>query len=165
MEPSDGMMRGSREERIEGMKSLKEAEWNLYTLLDLHIGLLDHAQDVRLTALDALMAIAEKLPQPITLSPISLLADYIFSVTVSSGYTALIFQFLVQLGTPEADQAVEKIMAGARTMRVNDFRDFVDILITERRSNLLKGVEKTRLSRTKAEILRRALDRIAPEGE
>jgi len=44
---SDGLLRGSREERSRAVLSLRDAEWNLATLLDLHCGLLDHAEDVR----------------------------------------------------------------------------------------------------------------------
>ena len=54
------MLRGSREERIETMLSLNEEEWNLNTLLYLHLGILDHAEDVRMAAMDALMEIAKR---------------------------------------------------------------------------------------------------------
>jgi hypothetical protein len=35
---SDGLLRGSREERSRAVLSLRDAEWNLATLLDLHCG-------------------------------------------------------------------------------------------------------------------------------
>ena len=40
-ERSNGLLQGSREERVAAIVSLKRAEWNLDTLLDLHLGLLD----------------------------------------------------------------------------------------------------------------------------
>jgi len=155
------MLRGSREERVEEMLSLKEAEWNLGTLLYLHLGLLDHSEDVRLAALDALMGIAERSPEPFTVSPIPILADYIFSVTVSSGYTPHIFEFLVRLGTPEAVQTVEKLIR--EPCRNDDFRYFVDVLIREGELGLLGRLEKEKLSKTKAKLLRDALDRTERE--
>ena len=58
MDRNDGLMRGSREQRIAEMRSLGDADWNPGTLLHLHIGLLDHAEDVRSAALDAVLEIS-----------------------------------------------------------------------------------------------------------
>jgi hypothetical protein len=51
------LLRGSREERIETMISLQGEEWDPNTLLYLHLGMLDHAEDVRMATMDALMEI------------------------------------------------------------------------------------------------------------
>ena len=113
-EPSDGLLRGSRKDRIAQMLSLREAEWNLYTLLDLHLGLLDHAEEVRLAAVESLPA-AAKIPEPITLTPADFLARYMFSFTSASGAAPQIFEFLVELGTPEAIRS--RTSHGMRTSR------------------------------------------------
>ena len=68
-ERSDQLLRGSRKERVETMLSLSEDEWDLNTLLNLFLGILDHAEDVRIAAMDALMEIAARSPEPFTVSP------------------------------------------------------------------------------------------------
>ncbi len=67
---NDGLLRGSREERVAAMLSLAEAEWNLGAFLDLHCGLLDHAEDVRAAAMEALQKIATQRPEPIALTSV-----------------------------------------------------------------------------------------------
>jgi hypothetical protein len=89
MERDDGLLRGSRDEREGEMKILNE--WNLDTLLDVHIGWLDHAQDVKYSALDALMRIAKKQPEPVAVSPVGLLSKWMFQTSKSSGCQDLRF--------------------------------------------------------------------------
>ena len=61
------------------------------------MGLLDHAESVRLTTLDVLMEIARSSHQaPRGFGPIAMLVDHMFEVTVDSGYRENIFQFLVK---------------------------------------------------------------------
>ncbi len=43
---NDGLLRGSREDRVSAMSSLADAEWDLGAFLDLHCGLLDHSEAV-----------------------------------------------------------------------------------------------------------------------
>jgi len=140
------------------MLSLKEEEWDLNTLLYLHLGIPDHAEEVRMAAMDALMEIAMRSPRPFTVSPISMLIRYIFDFTVSSGYTPYMFQFLVQLGTPEAVQAAESTLRHIE--RNDDFRKFVDILIEEGKSDVLRNIEVENLSKAKAKLLSDALGTI-----
>ncbi len=73
---SDGLLRGSREERCKAMLALGKTKWDLYTFLDLHCGLLDHAEDVRAAAMEALEKIAKRRPKPIALTPLDLLVDF-----------------------------------------------------------------------------------------
>ena len=157
-ERSDKLLRGSRKERVETMLSLTAEGWDLNTLLNLFLGILDHAEDVRIAAMDALMEIAARSPEPFTVSPISMLIRYIFDFTVSSGYTPYMFQFLVQLGTPEAVQAAESALR--HVARNEDFRKFVDILIEEGKSDVLRNIEIENLSKAKAKLLSDALDAI-----
>jgi len=154
---SDGLLRGSREERIDQILSLKDAEWNLNTLLDLHCGLLDHAEDVRLAAVEALKGIALRFPEPITLTPLSLLAPYIFGFTVASGEVPRNFQFLVELNTPESLRLAQEALEGVG--RNEDFKPFWAILVRANKLGLLQALQKAELSKTKAKILRDALER------
>lgn len=152
------MLRGSREERVETMLSLQGEEWSLNTLLYLYLGILDHAEDVRMAAMDALMEIAKRSPEPFTVSPISMLIRYMFDFTVASGYTPYMFRSLVQLGTPEAVQASESALRHVE--RNDDFRKFLDILIEEGKTDMLKNMKEENLSKQKAKILRDALHAI-----
>lgn len=157
-ERSDKLLIGSRKERVETMLSLTAEEWNLNTLLNLFIGILDHAEDVRIAAMDALMEIAARSPEPFTVSPISMLTRYMFDFTVASGYTPYMFRSLVQFGTPEAMQAAESALK--RVARNDDFRKFLDILIEEGRSEVLRNMAEENLSKQKTRLLRDALDAI-----
>lgn len=57
---TDGLLRGPRHERSKLMTALGKEAWGLETLLGLHLGLLDHAEDVRIAAMEALQHIAQK---------------------------------------------------------------------------------------------------------
>jgi len=157
-ERSDKLLRGSRKERVETMLSLTAEEWDLNTLLNLFLGILDHAEDVRMAAMDALMEVATRSPEPFTVSPISMLTPYMFDFTVASGYTPYMFRALVQLGTPEALQAAESALK--RVARNEDFRKFLDILIEEGKSEVLRNIDGEDLSKQKTRLLRDALDGI-----
>lgn len=157
-ERSGKLLRGSREERVETMLSLQREEWNLNTLLYLHLGILDHSEDVRIAAMDTLMEIATRSPEPFTVSPISMLIRYIFDFTVASGYTPHMFRSLVQLGTPEAVQAAESALRHVE--RNEDFREFANVLIEEGKSDVLRNMAGEKLSKQKSKILRDALDAI-----
>ena len=152
------MLRGSRKERVETMLSLTAEGWDLNTLLNLFLGILDHAEDVRIAAMDALMEIAARSPEPFTVSPISMLTLYMFDFTVASGYVPYLFRSLVQLGTPEAVQAAESALR--RVARNEDFRKFLDILIEEGKSDVLRNMAEENLSKQKTRLLRDALDTI-----
>jgi hypothetical protein len=161
-ERSGKLLRGSREERVETMLSLQGEEWNLNTLLYLYLGILDHAEDVRIAAMDALMEIATRSPEPFTVSPISMLIRYIFDFTVASGYTPYMFRSLVQLGTPEAVQASESALRHVE--RNEDFRKFLDILIEEGKTDVLRNMAGEDLSKQKARLLSDAFDAIEHDG-
>ncbi len=157
-ERSNKLLRGSRKERVETMLSLNEEEWDLNTLLNLYLGILDHAEDVRIAAMDALMEIAARSPEPFTVSPISMLTPYMFDFTVASGYVPYLFRYLVQLGTPEAVQTAESALK--RVARNEDFRKFLDILIEEGKSDVLRNMAEENLSKQKTRLLRDALNTI-----
>ncbi len=152
---SDGLLTSSREDRIAAMLLLKEAGWNVDTVLDLHRGLLDHAEDVRLAAIEALKGIAERLPEPLSVTPVTLLAVYLFSFTVSSGATPDIFAFLVKLNTPEALRAAEEALE--HVGRNEDFEAFAGILLRANKRDILQRLQKAKLSKVKAKILQQVL--------
>jgi hypothetical protein len=155
LERSDRLLRGSRDERIAEMLSLKRAAWSLGTLLDMHIGLLDHAEEVRLAAVEALEAMVRRSPEPLTLTPTTFLAHHMFSFTAASGAAQQIFEFLVELRTPEGVQLAMEALE--RVSRNEDFKAFVEILARHHRLDLLRQFPQDRLGRTKQGILRSAL--------
>jgi hypothetical protein len=153
-------MRGSREQRIAEMRSLGDAEWNPGTLLYLHIGLLDHAEDVRSAALDALLEISRRQPEPLTISPVTLLSYSLFDWTVPSGNTLRIFSFLAELGTPEADEAIEAIMEGpVEQLRNEDFEEFMSALAENGKMDTIDRLANRKISTTKNKILRKVIER------
>ena len=154
-ERSDGLLRGSREDRVAQMVSLEGAEWNLNTLLDLHLGFLDHAEEVRLAAAESLQAIAAKIPEPITLTPAAFLARQMFSFTAASGAARQIFEFLVELGTPEAVRLAMEALE--HVSRNEDFKAFIEILVDYDRLDLLRQFPQDRLGKIKRDLLRRSL--------
>ena len=157
-EREDGLLRGSREEREQAMLSLAKEEWDLDTLLALHLGLLDHTQNVNLSSLEALMKIAGRNPKPFFCSPIQMLVRFIFSVTVASGYRERIFHFLAHLNTDEANQAVESILKeNLNWMRNEDLEAFVRILAEVGKWRILKGLKGEKLSKAKRGILAQVL--------
>jgi hypothetical protein len=99
-ERNDGLLRGSREGRIDQTLALAESPWSVDTLLGLHVALLDHAEEVRAAAMSTLMEIAGKNPTPVSVSPLDVLGPYMFSFTVASGVVPQVFRLLVKIGTP-----------------------------------------------------------------
>jgi len=152
---SDGLLRGAREDRAEAMSSSGRAKWSLEVFLDLHCGLLDHAEKVRIAAMEALQEISKQQPDPVALTPVKLMSYFLFSFTVSSGVAVKCFKFLVELDTLEAHEAVEQALS--RVHRNEDFKEFVGILRQANKLELLHRLEHAKLSQSKAAILRSAL--------
>lgn len=155
-ERNDGLLRGSRVQRAADMFSLKDAAWNLDTLLDLHIGFLDHAEEVRLAAVESLQEIARKVPAPMTLTPLGFLVRYMLSFTAASGAARRIFEFLIELSTPEALRLATRVLEGPSSNE--EFKAFVGILSQHRKLELLRQVPEGRLGKAKRAVLQRALD-------
>ena len=160
MDRNDGLMRGSRTQRIAEMRALGNAEWNAGTLLHLHIGLLDHAEDVRSAALAAVLEISRRKPKPVTISPVMLLSYCLFDWTVASGNTPRIFRFLAELGTTEANEAIEAIMEGpVEHLRNDDFEEIISALAENGKMETVKRLSNRKISATKNKILRGVLQR------
>lgn len=155
-ERSDGLMRGSRNERMQEVFSLQESDWDFDTLLGIIQGILDHAENVRLAAMEALLEIAKQHKAPMNLTPVSVIEYFMFSFTVSSNATQRIFKFLVEnTDIPGAKEAIERALLGS--VRNEDFEKFIDIIIEAKKLEFLKILEGKQLSKTKAKIFKHAL--------
>jgi hypothetical protein len=136
------------------MAQLGSAQWNAETLLELYTGLLDHAQDVRDSALAALKLVARQQPQPATLTPLRILRLY---------FPLNNFDFLVELGTSGTSEALSlareilttEIVSGSNAQ----FEAVVTRLIKENREAVLEPLRKMQLSKEKSKILRAAIKR------
>lgn len=93
---SDGLMRGSRKERMQEVLSLQESDWDFDTLLGIIRGILDHADNVRLAAMETLLEITGQHKAPLNLMPVSVIECCMFSFTASSKASQRIFKFLVE---------------------------------------------------------------------
>ena len=87
-------MRGSREERVQEVFGLQECDWDFDTLLGIVQGMLDHAEDGRLAAMETLLEIAGQRKAPMSLTPISVIEYFMFSFSASTQATQRIFWVL-----------------------------------------------------------------------
>ena len=157
---SDGLMRGSREERIHEVLGLQEADWNFDTLLGIIQGILDHAEDVKLATMETLLDIAGQNKAPMSLTPVSVVEYFMFSFNASTKAAQRIFCFLVEnTDIPGANEIIERALLG--DIRNEDFEKFIDIIVEAKKSEFLKMLEDKPLSKTKTKILRNALNRQA----
>ena len=155
-ERSDGLMRGSREERMQEVFDLHESDWDFYTLLGIIQGFLDHAEDVRLAAMDTLLEIARQKKGPMSLAPLSVIEYFMFSFTVSSMAIQKIFRFLIEnTDIPGANEAIELVLH--RDVRNEDFEKFIDIILEAKKFAFLKIFQHRKLSKRKTQILKNAL--------
>jgi hypothetical protein len=157
-ERTDGLLRGSREERIRHIANLEQEGWTLDTLLDFHCGLLDHAHDVRQAAMESLIEIAVKKPTPLAVTPVTLLAYFMHTFTVSSGVGVHVVQCLAELRTSEADTALRiTIESGAGSNE--QFQRWLMILKDSKRDDVLGKISLEKLSSGRRKILNKALTR------
>jgi len=155
---SDGLLRGSRDDRVGQALALADSPWDLDTLLNLHVALLDHAEEVRAAAISVLIEIAGKQPAPASVSPLSVLARYMFSFTAASAVVPQVFRLLVKLGTSEAAALVKSILANP-TIRNADFRKFVEAVLQSGNPHLIQHLKTLRCTAQKAKVLKTALNR------
>jgi len=156
-ERSDGLLRGSREERIKEVLDLQESDWDFNTLLGIIQGILDHVEDVRLAAMETLLEIAGKKKAPMSLTPVSVIEYFMFSFRASTMAAQRIFRFLVEnTDISGANEAIERALLGV--VRNEDFEKFVDIIVEAKKLEFLKALEDKKLSKTKAKILKDALN-------
>ena len=153
---TDGLLRGPRSERSKQMTAVGREAWDLETLLVLHLGLLDHAEDVRIAAIEALQHIAQRKPTPLAVSPVALLAYFMHSFTVASGMSVLTFELLVELNTAESIEIVEGVLESGRGNNIQ-FEGWVRILQEANRSDILRKIDLTRLSKGRRKVIERVL--------
>ncbi|NIP22601.1 MAG: hypothetical protein GWN76_10480 [candidate division Zixibacteria bacterium] len=154
---SDGLMRGSRKERTQEVFSLQESDWDFDTLFGIIQGLLDHADNVRLASMETLLKIARQQKIPMSLTPVSVIEYFMFSFTASSKATQRIIKFLVEnTDIPGANEAIERALL--EDVRNEDFENFINIIIEAKKLKFFKTLEDNKLSKTKAKILKKALN-------
>lgn len=142
---TDGLLRGSRDERIQQMLALKNKSWKLDALLDLHCGLLDHAHDVREAAMGTLLGLAARKTVAIPISPEMLLAYYMGTFTVASGIDLAVVRCLAALRTAEADDLLLNLLRSG--MGSNDqFKHWLEILRGTDREDILCRLQHEKLS-------------------
>ena len=145
-----------RTERAEQTLALKSRDWNLDTFMTLHLGLLDHAWQVRHAALEALIEIAVRRPEPVSVSPVALLRNVMFSFTASSGATPHVFRLLLELDDDESRAAVKDILDHGYGSN-DDFDSFVNAIADLDRRDLLDYLKTTKFSKQRTRILNRVL--------
>ena len=153
---TDGLLRGPRNERKELMTALGDAPWNLETVLAFHLGLLDHSEEVRLAAMEALQCMAQRKPEPLALTPVALLADFMHGFTAASGIGLATFRCLVELDTAESRKVVKAVLESGQGSN-NQFEEWVKILRDANELDILRNVEFTRLSKVRRNIINRVL--------
>ena len=155
---TDGLLRGPRAARSELITALADAPWDLETLLGLHLGLLDHAEDVRVAAIETVCSIAQKKPDAIAVTPVQLLGCFMHSLTVASGVECATFRCLVELNTTESLEVVKATIESGRGSNPQ-FEAWVNILRDANRLEILRQVDLARLSKTRRNLLNRVLAR------
>jgi len=156
-ERSDGLMRGSREDRIQEVFGLQESDWDFDALLGIIQGILDHAENVRLAAMETLLEIAGQKKAPMSLTPLSVIEYFMFSFSASTMAVQRIFKFLVEnTDISGANEAIERALL--RDVRNEDFEKFIDIIVEAKKLEFLKILEDKKLSKTKTKILKNALN-------
>jgi hypothetical protein len=155
---TDGLLRGTRNERIRQMLALKNEGWSLGTALDLHCGLLDHAHEVREVAMETLFELAAQHPIAVPLTPAGLMAYYMATFTVASGIDLAAVRCLVDLHTAEADEILIELL-GSGNGSNEQFKRWVEIVNAAGRQDILRRVDVDKLSKGRQKILNQLLGR------
>ena len=156
-ERSDGLLRGSRRDRVRQIEALQGQPWNLGTLFDLHCGLLDHGHEVNEAAMDTLAELARKNPAPIVITPAALLAALATEFTVASGVDVRVVQCLSELGTAEANAALRELLESGRGNN-EQFRTWTMVLTAANRHEILRDLAADRLSPKRKQMVKQALE-------
>ncbi len=154
---SDGLLRGSRTERVREMLAFKSAEWNLDTMLGLHLGLLDHAHEVSEAAMDTLIELAARNPTPAPVTPVMWLAYFMDRFTVASGVDLIVMRCLAELHTAEADEVLIATLESGSGNK-EQFAHWLTILKETTRADVLRRIHQDKLSPNRAKMLKRAVE-------
>jgi hypothetical protein len=142
---TDGLLRGTRDERIQQMLALKNQSWNLDALLELHCGLLDHAHEVREAAMETLLELAAQQSVAVPVTPTKLLAYYMGTFTVASGIDVAVVQCLAGLRNAEADELLIELLESGRGSN-EQFRRWLEVLNAADRQDIIRRVRLDKLS-------------------
>lgn len=153
---TDGLLRGPRRERKELILGCADAPWDLETLLGLHLGLLDHSDEVRASAMEALQSIAKRKPTPLTLTPAALLAHFMHTFTVASGVGLAAFCCLAELDTTESLDIVKAVLESGRGSN-EEFEAWIKILRDANKLSILRKVKLETLSKARRKVADRVL--------
>ncbi len=153
---TDGLLRGTRAERVRQMLALKNAGWSMDVVLELHCGLADHAHDVRQAAMETLLALAEQRPAAVPVTPARLLAYYMTAFTVASGIDLAAVRCLVDLRTGEADEILIELL-GSHNGNNEQFKHWVEIVNAAGRRDILRQIPVDNLSKGRQRILNQLL--------
>jgi hypothetical protein len=138
------------------MTALGDAPWDLETFLAIHLGLLDHSEDVRGAAIEALQCMAQRKPEALAVTPVALLAHFMHAFTVASGIGLATLRCLVELDTAESLEVVKAVLESGRGSN-SQFEAWVEILGDANKVNILRNVELARLSKARRNIINRVL--------
>jgi hypothetical protein len=153
---TDGLLRGARTERQELMLELADAPWDLNTALGLHLGLLDHSEEVRAAAMEALQRIAKRKPTGITLTPAAMLAHFMHAFTVASGVGLATFWCLAELDTAESLDTIKAVLESGRGSN-DQFEAWIKILRDANKLSILRNIKLDTLSKPRRKIVDRVL--------
>jgi hypothetical protein len=93
---------------------------------------LDHAEDVRLAAMETLLVIAGQKKAPMSLTPVSVIEYFMFSFTASTMAAQRIVRFLIEnTDIPGANEAIERALLS--DVRNEDFEKFIDIILESKK--------------------------------
>lgn len=157
------MSSGSGQREEDKRRALKDADWNLDTFMELHYLFLQRSSKKQMHALDALLHIADRNPEPMTVSALDLLKDIISPLPYGSPGADLLFLSLAERNTLAADEAMKQILRDSAGARNEAFGKFLEIAIGKGKSELLDVLDGLPLSQTKSKLLRQALEKI--EGD
>src|SRR5215471_17048691 len=153
---TDGLLRGPRSERKELLVGLADAPWDLETFLGLHLGLVDHSEEVRAAAMEALQSIAKRKPASLALTPAALLAHFMHALSVASGVGLASFRCLAELDTSESFGIAKAVLESGQGSN-DQFEAWVDTLRDANQLDILRHVKLETLSKTRRKIIDRVL--------
>ena len=157
--------RGGGKRREDWVRELADGDWDMHALLEAHDALLDDRSSVRSAAFSALLSLAEKEPDPVEVTPLSLLYSYAGLFTVASGMNLGFYRFLVDSDIDEAERILRGILSDPGGMRNQDFEWLVRYIVAEGKEEYLQELESADLSKNKGKIFRKVKREIGAGSE
>lgn len=150
---NDGLLRGSRSDRSDEVSSIVKSEWNLESLLDFHIGLLDHADEVNDAAYAGLAELAKSNPSPVTVSPMDLFNMY-FGGTIARRVE--LAEVILNIGTPEANELLKDKLTSIGSFKATE--EIAKMLQAEGAKSIIeKAIRDPNTSKDVRKVLRKVI--------